>query len=813
MTKTNINPSISLIADYDGDIRSIFDIQYDSVIPILPLRNMVLFPGIVIPVSVERPFSLELIKKVKDTNEFFGVVCQKNEIKNHPSLKDLYHPGTIARIVRVLDMPDGKTTIVIQGFSRFSIKHLVSDRPLYMAEVEPLKEILCNPHTKEMKALAEACKDMMVKLITINDVSEEASFAIRNITNTTFLLNFISANMNITVPEKMSLLEIGDEKKRAMSLLNLLDREYQFAALKAKIQEKTREDLDQQQKEFFLQQQIKNLQDELGGSPADQDSYELREKALSMQWSAEMAELFEKEVKKLERLNIQSPDYNVQLSYLQTILSLPWEKCTQDYINIANAKKVLDADHYGLEKVKERILEQLAVILLRNDLKSPIICLYGPPGVGKTSLGKSIARALKRKYVRIALGGVHDESEIRGHRRTYIGAMPGRIIKSLAKCGSSNPVFVLDEIDKISSQNINGDPFSALLEVLDPEQNTTFHDNYLDIDYDLSKVMFIATANSLSTIPDPLRDRMEIIRIPGYITEEKIEIARHFLIPKARENNGLKTSRISILRPALEKIIEQYTRESGVRQLDRLINKIYRKLAYRKVTDTWTHQQSVKEKDIIDLLGQPPFIRDIYQGNSFAGVVTGLAWTPVGGDILFIETSLSEGKGHLTLTGNLGDVMKESAQLALEYIKAHCSILSISPSIFEHWNIHIHVPEGAIPKDGPSAGITIATSIASAITQRKVRNNTAMTGEITLRGKVLPVGGIKEKILAAKRAGITSIILCRDNEKDILEIEPVYVEGLTFDYVETIGDVFRLALTDEKVDHPVDYSATTSNKE
>ena len=597
----------------------------------------------------------------------------------------------------------------------------------------------------------------------------------------------------------------------------ILNREVQFAALKADIRNKTREDLDRQQKEYFLQQQIKNIQDELGETPQNQDIKDLADLAAKKNLPEDIRKYFNKEWAKLERINPQNPDYNVQLNYLQTLLSLPWGVLTKDDTNVKRAKAVLDRDHYGLEKVKERILEHLAVLTLRKDLKSPIICLYGPPGVGKTSLGKSIASALKRKYVRISLGGLHDEAEIRGHRRTYIGAMPGRIIKGVIKAGTNNPVFILDEIDKITTNNYNGDPSSALLEVLDPEQNNAFHDNFLDVDYDLSKVMFIATANTLTTIPPALLDRMELIEVSGYLTEEKIEIARRHLIPKEMKNTGIgKEYDIRFSKKSLEMLIERYTRESGVRELELQINKIFRKIAYRivaKIQPDFT-DKLIQPEDIEALLGKPPYLRDKYQGNKYAGVVTGLAWTSVGGEILFIETSLSKGKGSkLTLTGNLGDVMKESAVLALEYIKAHVELLDIDYRIFDHWNIHIHVPEGATPKDGPSAGITIATSIASALTQRKVRPNVAMTGEITLRGKVLPVGGIKEKILAAKRAGITDIAISQDNKKDIEEIPEIYLKGLTFHYVENVKDVLEFALLDEKVDNPVNYTIDDEEKE
>jgi ATP-dependent Lon protease len=614
--------------------------------------------------------------------------------------------------------------------------------------------------------------------------------------------------MPFTTKEKMKLLEMDSVKERLFNVMKIINREINLQNLKADIRNKTREDIDEQQRNYFLQQQIKNMQAEMGNDSSP-EKYELIQKAEKKHWPAEINKTFFKEVEKLDNLNPQSPEFNVQLNYLQTLVSLPWEEYTKDDLDLKRAQKILDEDHYGMEKVKERILEHMAVLALRGDLKSPIICLYGPPGVGKTSLGKSIASAMKRKYVRMSLGGLHDEAEIRGHRRTYIGAMPGRIIKSIQKAGSSNPVFILDEIDKVTQNTHNGDPASALLEVLDPEQNNAFHDNYLDVDYNLSKVLFIATANNLGTIPRPLLDRMEIIEVSGYITEEKIEIAKRHLIPRELENTGqnVKGMKPSFNKAAIEMIIERYTRESGVRQLEKQINKALRKIAYKRQLEDNTDYKKITPTEIEDLLGKPPFYRDIYQGNDYAGVVTGLAWTSVGGEILFIETSLSKGKnGKLTLTGNLGDVMKESAILALEYVKAHADTLNIDYRIFDNWNIHIHVPEGATPKDGPSAGITIATSIASALTQRKVRKNTAMTGEITLRGKVLPVGGIKEKILAAKRAGITDIVMCQENEKDILEIPEMYLKGVTFHYVENVQDVWKFALTDEIVKNPLDFT-------
>ncbi len=646
-----------------------------------------------------------------------------------------------------------------------------------------------------------------------DDIPEEASFAIRNVSNNILALNFICSNLPFSVKEKIKLLMMSSIKERLFNTMKIVNREVELQMLKLDIRNKTRDDIDEQQRNYFLQQQIKNLQAEMGNESSPEKK-ELLEKAANKQWSEDVERIFFREVDKLDQLNPQSPDFNIQLTYLQTLVSLPWNECTEDDLRLDRAQKILDRDHYGMEKVKERILEYIAVLSLRGDLKSPILCLYGPPGVGKTSLGKSIADALNRKYVRVSLGGLHDEAEIRGHRRTYIGAMPGRIIKNIQKAGSSNPVFILDEIDKVTQNTHNGDPASAMLEVLDPEQNNAFHDNYLDVDYDLSKVLFIATANNLGTIPKPLLDRMEIIEVSGYITEEKYEIAKRHLIPKEKENTGLNDKGLTFHKAAIEKIIEQYTRESGVRQLEKQINKALRKMAFQKAKDGELPFLKITPTELEGLLGKPPFYRDIYQGNNYAGVVTGLAWTSVGGEILFIETSLSKGKGSkLTLTGNLGDVMKESAILALEYVKAHAEILHIDYRIFDNWNIHIHVPEGATPKDGPSAGITIATSIASALTQRKVRKNTAMTGEITLRGKVLPVGGIKEKILAAKRAGITDIVMCRDNQKDIEEIPEMYLKGVQFHYVENVQDVWDFALTDEIVANPLKFEIEEEKKE
>ncbi len=795
------NPAFSMIADFDGNESGLFDAEMDEVVPVLPLRNMVLFPTVVMPVTVGRKSSLKLIQNASADGKQIAVFCQKDPDTENPGLNDLYSVGVLAKVIRVFDMPDQTTTVVLQGMQRIKLRSIVNDKPFLVGTADLFPEVLPPTRSKEFKAIVDSCKDAAIKYVKLSEnIQPDAAFALKNISNGLFLINFICANLPFDIKDKARLLREGTCSSRALTLLSLLNREIQLAELKMSIQRRTHEDIDKQQKEYFLQQELKNIQDELGGSVQDQDIEEMRLKANQKKWSDDVRKIFDKELVKLERTNSQSPDYNVQLSYLQTVLSLPWGECTKDNLDMDNARKALDKDHYGLQKVKERILEHLAVMKLRGDFKSPILCLYGPPGVGKTSLGLSIANALKRKYVRISLGGMHDESEIRGHRKTYIGAMPGRIIKGLAKAGSSNPVFILDEIDKVSQMTTQGDPSSALLEVLDPEQNSAFHDNYLDIDYDLSKVMFIATANNINTIPSPLLDRMELIEVSGYITEEKIEIAKRHLIPKEMEANGLKKGSLSIGKPAIESIIENYTRESGVRELDKKIGKICRKAATRYATDSDMGKMTVKPADLKELLGTRPYSRDKYQGNDYAGVVTGLAWTAVGGEILFVETSLSRGKeGKLTLTGNLGDVMKESAMLAMEYIRAHTKLLNLDPAVFNSWNVHIHVPEGAIPKVVPSAGITMATSIASAFTQRKVRANLAMTGEITLRGKVLPVGGIREKILAAKRAGITDIILCSENKRDIEEIPAEYLKGVEFHYVNNISEVWKIALLDEKV--------------
>ena len=772
-------------------------------LPILPLRNMVMYPGVALPVSVGRAKSLQLIKEAYAQKQYIGVTCQKDMYVDEPEYKDLYEIGTIAEIVKILEMPDGSTTVILQGKRRFHLDNLTTFTPYLRGNISLLEEKMPKSNDKEFEALISAIKDMTFNILkTLGEPSRELMFALRNIENSHYLINFLCSNIPLNTQQKQDLLNIDSVKQRAFSLYTALSKEAQLIEIKASIQSRTREDLNQQQREHILQQQIKTIQDELGGSVQEQDIQELKEKASKKKWDASVAAIFEKELRKLERLYPQSPDFSVQYNYLETLTDLPWNEFTKDNFNLKHAQKQLDKDHYGLEKVKDRILEHLAVLKLRGDLKSPIICLYGPPGVGKTSLGKSIAEALKRKYVRISLGGLHDEAEIRGHRRTYIGAMPGRIIQGLLKAGSSNPVFVLDEIDKIGN-DFKGDPASALLEVLDPEQNNAFHDNYLDIDYDLSNILFIATANNLNTISQPLLDRMELIDITGYILEEKVEIGRRHLVPKQLENHGLVKGDVDIPKKTMEVIVDSYTRESGVRELDKKIAKIMRKIARKKALEE-EYPHTITVNDLHEYLGIKEYSRDKYEGNEYAGVVTGLAWTAVGGEILFVESSLSKSKGEkLTLTGNLGDVMKESAIIAMQYIKAHAEMLNISDDVFDKWNVHIHVPEGAIPKDGPSAGITMVTSIASSFTQRKVRPNLAMTGEITLRGRVLPVGGIKEKILAAKRANIKDIILSEENKKDIDEIKENYIKGLTFHYVRNIKEVLDFALLNEKVEHPI----------
>ena len=804
-----------MIADIEGDYNDMMLGDVPEVVPVLPVRNLVLFPSVVSPILIGRESSKLLIQQAEKKHTTIGVVTQRDPEVELPLQADLYETGVYAKVVKTLTLPNGNITAIVQAQGRLKIEKMLKSMPYLECQVSPLEELQPEKNDREFKTAVSDLREQVEKYIEVSeDIPDEASFAIKNITNDIMVLNFVCSNMPFSVKEKMKLLEKEHVKERLFNLMKIINREINLQNLKADIRNKTREDIDEQQRNYFLQQQIKNMQAEIGNGDS-MEKQELLRKAAKKNWSMEIEKVFLKEADKLDNLNPQSPDFNVQLNYLQTLVNLPWNEYTEDDLDLKRAQHILDKDHYGMEKVKERILEHMAVLALRGDLKSPIICLYGPPGVGKTSLGKSIAEAMRRKYVRMSLGGLHDEAEIRGHRRTYIGAMPGRIIKSIQKAGSSNPVFILDEIDKVTQMTHNGDPASALLEVLDPEQNNAFHDNYLDVDYDLSKVLFIATANNLSTIPRPLLDRMEVIEVSGYITEEKIEIAKRHLIPRELENTGqnVRGMKPSFNKAAIEMIIERYTRESGVRQLEKQINKALRKIAYKRQVEEDADYKKITPREIEDLLGKPPFYRDIYQGNDYAGVVTGLAWTSVGGEILFIETSLSKGKGNkLTLTGNLGDVMKESAILALEYVKAHAETLNIDYRIFDNWNIHIHVPEGATPKDGPSAGITIATSIASALTQRKVRKNTAMTGEITLRGKVLPVGGIKEKILAAKRAGITDIVMCKENEKDILEIPDMYLKGITFHYVENVQDVWNFALTKEIVDHPLDFTIPEEEK-
>ncbi|MDD4771663.1 MAG: endopeptidase La [Bacteroidales bacterium] len=793
---------IPVIADND-EYQALKQRDIPEGVAVLPLRNMVLFPGVVMSVSIGRAKSLRLVRDTNQKEAFLAVFTQKDANVDEPGINDLHPIGLLARILRVLEMPDNSTTIILQGVKRCQLVELNQTDPYLMGRVTLKEEIAASVEDKEFEALIQAIKDLSVKIIkNSGNMPQEAAFAVRNLEHPYTLINFICANFAFKLRDKLQLLEIDDIKERCYQLLDVMTRESQLLELKVSIQSKAREDINQQQREYFLQQQIKTIQDELGGSMQEQDIQELRERASKKKWDEKTAGIFEKELAKMERTSPHSPEYSTQLNYLNILLDLPWNEYSKDNFNLKRARRILNRDHFGLDNIKERILEHLAVLKLKGDLKSPIICLYGPPGVGKTSLGKSVAEALDRKYIRMSLGGLHDESEVRGHRRTYIGAMPGRIIQNLIKAGTSNPVFILDEIDKLSS-DFRGDPSSALLEVLDPEQNNTFHDNYVDIDFDLSKVLFIATANNIGAISAPLLDRMELIDISGYLTEEKIEIAHKHLIPKEAANHGIPDGHLQINRPALRHIIESYTRESGVRDLEKKIARIMRKVA-GKIAEDESFSETVSPDKLHDYLGLAPYSQDVYEGNEYAGLVTGLAWTAAGGKILYIESSLSRSKaGKLTLTGNLGDVMKESAVIALEYIKAHAAMLSINEAIFDQWNVHIHVPEGAIPKDGPSAGITMVTSLASSFTQRKVKKDLAMTGEITLRGRVLPVGGIKEKILAAKRSGIKELILSKDNEKDIREIKETYIKGLTFHYVRNIKEVLDIALMDELVDHPV----------
>jgi len=768
-----------------------------DVLPILPLRNTVLFPGVVIPITVGRDKSIQLIKDANKGDKTIGVVAQTRDSIEDPKWDDLFYTGTVAQIIKTLRMPDGNTTIIIQGKKRFNIDKPLQSNPYHKARVVPVEEIIPDKSDKEFQAIISNLKETATQIVKLSpNMPSEAGFAINNIDSPAFLVNFISSNMNANTVSKQAILEKNNLKERSLLVLEHLNNEFQMLELRNQIQSKTKMDLDKQQREYFLNQQIKTIQEELGGNNFEQEINGYLEKAKKKKWSAEIKDVFEKHIAKLQRMNPNAAEYGIQTNYVELLLELPWNEITKDNFNLKHAQTILDQDHFGLEKVKERIIEHLAVLKLKGNMKSPILCLYGPPGVGKTSLGKSIAKALSRKYVRMSLGGLKDESEIRGHRKTYIGAMPGRILQNIKKIQSSNPVFILDEIDKVGN-DYHGDPSSALLEVLDPEQNSTFYDNFLELDYDLSKVMFIATCNNLSSIQPALRDRMEIIEVNGYTVEEKIEIAKRHLLPKQIEDSGLKKTQLKLSDKVLEFVIDNYTSESGVRNLEKKISKIARHVAVHIAKGR--NIPKITEESVVKILG-PSHTKDKYQGNDIAGVVTGLAWTQVGGDILFIETSLSKSKaGKLSLTGNLGEVMKESATIALEYLKAHPHLIDADAETFDSHNIHIHVPEGATPKDGPSAGIAMLSSIASAFTRKKVKKALAMTGEITLRGRVLPVGGIKEKLLAAKRAGIKEVILCADNKKDVDDIKPDYLKGLSFHYVKQMEEVLEYALLKEKV--------------
>jgi ATP-dependent Lon protease len=769
-----------------------------KILPILPLRNTVLFPGVIIPITAGRDKSIKLINETNKGNKIIGVVSQKEEGKEEPGIEDINTIGTVAKILRVLKMPNGNTTVIIQGTKRFQVAEVITSEPYITATIIDVSEAKPAKSSAEFKEIIISIREMALKIIKDSpNIPSEAAFAIKNIKSDSFLINFVSSNLNISVKEKQVLLEINDLTARALETLRYMNIELQKLSLRNDIQSKVHSDINQQQREYFLHQQMKTIQEELGGSNSEEEIEEMRFRSKKKKWNAEVKKHFEKELTKLQRMNPQVAEFGIQRNYLDLLLELPWNEYSIDKFDLKRARKILDRDHYGLDDVKKRIIEYLAVLKLRNDMKSPIICLTGPPGVGKTSLGKSIAEALGRKYIRMSLGGLRDEAEIRGHRKTYIGAMPGRIIQNVKKAGTSNPVFVLDEIDKLSIGS-QGDPSSAMLEVLDPEQNNSFYDNFLELGFDLSKVMFIATSNSLSTIQPALLDRMEIINVSGYTIEEKVEIAKRHLLPKQLGEHGLKAEHLQIPKPQLEKIVEGYTRESGVRNLEKQIAKMVRYAAMRIAMEE-EYVKKVTNDIIVEVLGVPRMERDKYENNDVAGVVTGLAWTRVGGDILFIESAISKGKGTLNITGNLGTVMKESATIAMEYIKSNAELLGIDPDIFEKYNVHIHVPEGATPKDGPSAGITMLTSLVSLFSQRKVKKDLAMTGEITLRGKVLPVGGIKEKILAAKRARIKEIILCIDNKPDIEEIKPEYLKGLKFHYVKEMSEVLTYALTKEKV--------------
>jgi len=773
-----------------------------EVLPILPLRNTVLFPGVVIPITAGRDKSIRLINETNKGNKIIGVVSQVDETEEEPGAGDINAIGTVAQILKVLKMPDGNTTVIIQGKKRFEIREVITTSPYMTATIREVEEARPAKRNEEFLAIVDSIKDLALEIIRESpNLPSEAAFAIKNIESNSFLINFVASNLNISVEEKQTLLEINDLKERALETLRYMHIEIQKLTLRNDIQSKVQSDINQQQREYFLQQQMRTIQEELGGASTEEEIEDMRLRGKLKKWSKEVADHFEKELAKMQRMNPQVAEFSIQRNYLDLLLELPWNEYSKDRFDLKRARKILDRDHYGLEDVKKRIIEYLAVLKLRNDMKSPILCLYGPPGVGKTSLGKSVAEALGRKYVRMSLGGLRDEAEIRGHRKTYIGAMPGRIIQNIRKAGKSNPVFVLDEIDKISVSH-QGDPSSAMLEVLDPEQNSEFYDNFLEIGYDLSKVMFIATSNSLETIQPALRDRMEIINVTGYTTEEKIEITRRHLLPKQLTEHGLDKSAIQIPKRQIEKIVEGYTRESGVRALEKQIAKVVR-YAAMKIAMEEEYETKITNEILVEILGPPKLERDKYENNDVAGVVTGLAWTSVGGDILFIESAISKGKGNLNLTGNLGKVMKESATIALEYLKANAATYKIDPDIFQKYNVHMHVPEGATPKDGPSAGITMFVSLVSLFTQKKVKKSLAMTGEITLRGKVLPVGGIKEKILAAKRAHIKEILLSEDNKKNVEEINPEYLKGLTFHYVRTMKEALDIAITDEQVENPV----------